>query len=360
MARGRGKVKMIKQNVDQQGLSDIFNQLLGDENSLDIQIIKDKYLRLKTDINRIYKLLESFHNTIYNKVLKDQLNVEMYKKNINGFILDCKSTFPDEIDDSNLIRFYLQLKEHKVIKDCIHICKNLIIYKKYIENNDNLSDNFIKSSKTHELVIFPFCNFDIKFIYTIVKIDDSIKKYLLIFMNMLFNTSYDIYQIITSPDIDISNFSDIIVDSIKQAKKMIPRANKAFRKIEESVELLKDNFQNYYKDFITTKNPTIIIENFILDVSKENSGEVDIELARQFKKIVMFYQKKSQGKIKDPRVNQLFEMLNKNFDMLNIKEKDINELDGDDEKNVDSNSDENIDSDSDENIEEIEINEKFD
>ena len=80
MARGRGKVKMIKQNVDQQGLSDIFNQLLGDENSLDIQIIKDKYLRLKTDINRIYKLLESFHNTIYNKVLKDQLNVEMYKK----------------------------------------------------------------------------------------------------------------------------------------------------------------------------------------------------------------------------------------------------------------------------------------
>ena len=74
----------------------------------------------------------------------------------------------------------------------------------------------------------------------------------------------------------------------------------------------------------------------------------------------MFYQKKSQGKIKDPRVNQLFEMLNKNFDMLNIKEKDINELDDDDEKNIDSNSDENVDSDSDENIEEIEINENLD
>jgi hypothetical protein len=167
---------------------------------------------------------------------------------------------------------------------------------------------------------------------------------------MLFNTTYDIYQIITSPDIDISEFSDIIVDSIKQARKMIPRANKAFKKIEESVELLKDNFQNYYKDFITTKNPTIIIENFILDVSKDNSGEVDIELARQFKKIVMFYQKKSQGKIKDPRVNQLFEMLNKNFEILNVKEKDIQDTESDAEK-----SNEN-ESDSDENIEEIEIN----
>jgi hypothetical protein len=350
MARGRGRVKMVKQNVDQQGLSDMFNQLLGDEESLDVEIIKDKYLRLKTNIERIYKLLESFHNTIYNKILKDQSNIEYYKNNINGFILDCKSIFPEDIEDSKLVRFYLQLKEHKVIKDCIHMCKNLIVYKKYIENNDNLSDNFIKSSKTHELVIFPFCNFDIKYIYTVVKIDDSIKKYLLIFMNMLFNTTYDIYQIITSPDIDIGEFSDIIVESIKEARKMIPRANKAFKKIEESVELLKDNFQNYYKDFITTKNPTIIIENFILDVSKENSGEVDIELARQFKKIVMFYQKKSQGKIKDPKVTQLFEMLNKNFEMLNVKEKDVQESEND--------SDKNSESDSDENIEEIEIEEK--
>jgi hypothetical protein len=336
MARGGGKVRMIKQSVDQQGLSDMFNQLLGDEKSLDINIIKDKYLRLKTDIERIYKLLESFKNTIYNKVLKDHPNTEMYNKNIDGFITDCKDLFPSDLLDSELIRFYKNIKEHKNIKDCINICKNLIIYKKYIEDNDNLSDNFIKSSKTHELKIFPFCNFDIKYIYTTIKVDESIKKYLLIFMNMLYNTCYDIYQIITSPDIDISKFSDIIVESIKQARKMIPRANKAFKKIEESVELLKDNFQNYYKDFITTKNPTIIIENFILDVSKENTGELDLDLARQFKKIVMFYQKKSQGKIKDPKINQLFEMLNKNFDMLNVKDKDVHLSDTEDNDTEDN------------------------
>ena len=148
---------------------------------------------------------------------------------------------------------------------------------------------------------------------------------------MLYKTSYEIYEIITSPDIDISKFSDIIIQSIQQAKKMIPRANRAFRKIEESVALLKNNFQNYYKDFISTKNPTIILENFILDCSKENGEDVDLELARQFKRIVMFYQKKSQGKIKDPRINQLFEMLNKNFDMLNVKDTDVKEDSSDDE-----------------------------
>ena len=124
MARGGGKVRMIKQSVDQQGLSDMFNQLLGDEKSLDINIIKDKYLRLKTDIERIYKLLESFKNTIYNKVLKDHPNTEMYNKNSDGFITDCKDLFPSDLLDSELIRFYKNIKEHKNIKDCINICKN--------------------------------------------------------------------------------------------------------------------------------------------------------------------------------------------------------------------------------------------
>lgn len=341
MARGQAsKVKMVKQNIDQQGLSEMFNQLLGDEKSLDINIIKDKYLRLKTDIDRIYKLLESFNKTIYNKILKDLPDIEVYKKNINDFITDAKCIFPEEISDEELIRHYKQIKENKVIKDCIHICKSLIIYKKYIEDNDNLSDNFIKSSKTFDLKIFPFCNFDIKLIYGFNKIDESIKKYILIFLNMVYNTTYDIYEIITSPDIDISKFSDIIISSIQQAKKMIPRANKAFKKIEESVQLLKNNFQNYYKDFITTKKPGIIIENFILDVSKENSSELDLDLARQFKRIVMFYQKQSQGKIKDPRINQLFEMLNKNFELLNMKNKtNIAESDEETKDNDNSSSD---------------------
>jgi len=343
MGRGSsGRTKVIKQTVEQDGMSDMFNQLLGDEKSLDINIIKDKYMKLKTNIERMYKLLESFKKTIYIKVLNTMPNIANYIKNIDGFIDDAKSTFPEEIDDKDVIRFYLNIKDHKVIKDAIHICKNLIIYKKFIENNEDMSDSFIRSSKNREIKIFPNCDFDIKYIYSFSKIDESIKKYMLIFLNMLYNTTYDIYQVITSPDVDISKFSEIIVSSIAKAKKMVPRAGKAFKKIEESVELLQNNFGDYYKDFISTKNPSIIIEHFILDCSKEQSENVDLDLARQFKKIAMFYKKKSAGKIKDPRINQIFEMLDKNFAMLNIKE---------DEKVSD---DEEVD---DENIETVNVDE---
>jgi hypothetical protein len=58
---------------------------------------------------------------------------------------------------------------------------------------------------------------------------------------------------------------------------------------------------------------------------------MDLDLARQFKKIAMFYKKKSAGKIKDPRVNQIFELLDKNFAMLDIKDGDEKDFDSDEE-----------------------------
>jgi len=91
------------------------------------------------------------------------------------------------------------------------------------------------------------------------------------------------------------------------------------------------NLLNYYKIIlegiikILFKDPSIIIQNFILDCSKENNENMDLDLARQFKKIAMFYKKKSAGKIKDPRVNQIFELLDKNFAMLDIKDDDVND-----------------------------------
>ena len=331
MARGKSsKQKVIKQTLgdDQAAIGDIFNQLLGNESSLDFNIVKDKYTKLLTNVSRLQKLCESFYKTIYLKALADTNDVfiETYKKNMLGFIEDCKTITETNVEDSKLVKYYLQLKEHKVIKeDAIHMCRALIIHKKYIQDIDNLDDAFIKWPKTKELQIFPFCNFDIKYFYTTNDMDKSIKKYILIFLNMSFNTTYDIYNIITSPDIDISKFSEVIVSSIAQAKKMIPRAGKAFRKIEQSIELLQNNFSDYYKDFISTKDPSTIITSFIGDCSKSTMGDenVDLDLIKQFKRISMFYKNKSAGKIKDPRINQIFEMLDKNFEMLDVKDGDV-------------------------------------
>ena len=57
-----------------------------------------------------------------------------------------------------------------------------------------------------------------------------------------------------------------------------------------------------------------MIENFVVDVSKSQSA--DMELTRQFRKIISFYSKASGGEIKDPKIKKLLDMLQENYSAL--------------------------------------------
>jgi predicted translin family RNA/ssDNA-binding protein len=353
MGRGNGRVKTIKTKTglggDAKDLSAVFGQIFGESGSMDFDIALDKLNKLKSNISRVKKLLESFSKTIYNKVLvngdgEESAEVRNYKKNLEGFVEDCKhisdwSEFgknPNEV-----ISFYRACKEHKVSKDCISMCRKLIKFKKNLEDIENLSDDFIKSPKLKDLQLFTFCNFDIKYMYVYGNIDDSAKKYILIFLSMILKSTKEIFDVITSPDVDIDKISKIVVDVIASTKKMLPRCSKAFSKLESSMDLLKDNFAEYYKDFVSTKDQTTIITNFIADCTKEenekadaSSGKMDVELTRQFMDITNFFRKQSAGRIKDPAVNQLLSFLDKQFKSLDVEESDNEEDDVDKGKDI--------------------------
>jgi hypothetical protein len=126
--------------------------------------------------------------------------------------------------------------------------------------------------------------------------------------------SRDVYRTITSPDVDVAEFSKSIIASITQVKKQIPRCERAFAKIEASVSLLEGNFDGYYKDFVQSQNPSTIIESFVIDVS--NTGGADMQTTRQFRKIIDYYRRATQGKIKDPKIKKVFDMLNSNFSAM--------------------------------------------
>ena len=344
MGRGNGRVKTIKTKNGLDGnnkdLSAVFGQIFGESGSMDFDIALDKLNKLKSNISRVKKLLESFSKTIYSKVLingngEETSEIRNYKKNMEGFIEDCKhisewSEFGKNPND--VINYYRTCKEHKISKDCISMCRKLIKFKKNLEDIENLSDDFIKSPKLKDLQLFTFCNFDIKYIYVYGNIDDSAKKYILIFLSMILKSTKEIFDVITSPDVDIDKISKIVVDVISSTKKMLPRCGKAFSKLESSMDLLKNNFSEYYKDFVSTKDQTTIITNFIADCTKEeneksdtSSGKMDVELTRQFMEITNFFRKQSAGRIKDPAVNQLLSFLDNQFKELDIKESDDDE-----------------------------------
>jgi hypothetical protein len=360
MARGKG-ARVVQQSMpglagfDKKAMTDIMGQFLGKKESIDQGLAASKFKTLLSAVERIVNFVGSFDRSIINKALRqraiatgssleedEQLAESKHFKNwvvdANTFIGDCKPRMDG--GGVEMVEAYLSAKNHKVVSDCVHLCSKLSKYKKFIQSNEDMSDAFLKSSKTKDLVLFPFSRLDIKFIYVYCDIDASAKKYIMLFLNMVYNTAHDIFQVIINPDIDIDKISSIVMATIAQTKKMIPRTEKAFRKIEESMSMFKDNFGDYYRDFIEAKDPSIILTNFLSDCKNTHTtsdNKSDIELARQFTRIAGFFKKQLNGKIKDPQIAAVLDAIDENFKALNIDAGDINT---DDENSMDDDDDE--------------------
>ncbi len=345
MAKGAGRVKTIKpkgaSGDDLKELGKVFGDMFSGGSNMDFEIALDKLKKLKANVSRVQKFMESFDKNIYSKVLVNDTFVSKYKTNINNFIEDCKTI--SEYDENgksltDVVKFYQSSKEHKVVKDCIGMCRRVIRYKKYLDDIDNIDDGFLKSSNMADLKLFTFCDFDIKYLYVYGNVDESVKRYIVVFLSMMLKSTKEIFDIITSPDVDINKVSKIVIDVIASTKKLLPRCSKAFDKIEQSLDLLKNNFSEYYKDFVSTKDQSSIITNFLSDCTKQtddDGGRVDMELTRQFMQITNFFRKQSAGKVKDPRVNELLNFLDSQFKSLDVDEDADDEDSGEDAEEED-------------------------
>ncbi len=347
MARG-ARVKVMQQSpiegVDKKAMADIMGQFLGKKESIDKALALSKFNTLLLATQRIGKLVASFNRSILQKSLSqhgDQYAAN--QKEFANWVQDVETMVKTgEAAKSEggmaMVEAYLAAKQSKQVSDCIHMCSKLSKYKKYIQSNEDMSDSFLKSSSTHSLQVFSFSNLDIKYLYVYAGLDLSAKRYIMLFLNMVYNAAYDIFQVVANPDIDIAKISEIVMATIAQTRKMIPRTDKAFRKIEESMSMFKDNFGDYYKDFITTKDPSVILTNFLSDCKSahaDNDTKTDIELARQFTRIASFFKQQLNGKIKDPQIAAVLDAIDENFKSLDIPGMDDDE-DEDDEHNVDA------------------------
>jgi hypothetical protein len=139
------------------------------------------------------------------------------------------------------------------------------------------------------------------------------KKYILNILSHTYLIGHEVYEIITAPNIDIKKFSRVLLANIDKMKKTIPRCDKAFDIIKNSVEMLENNFKGYYKNSVESANPSVIIESFIVDVSMSQKSNAVI--TGQFRRIIM-HMKKQAANNTDPRVKKLFKILNSQFDLM--------------------------------------------
>ncbi len=356
-------------------LNNMFQQMLGLE-APKKEIILDKYINLLKKIIKYYKVYKLFinFNIFWNLFQEEQVNV---KEQINNYLFELKknieeplnkhiSLYKEELEvsskepnmedtlptqthdvdqfniniDNKGIDNILEILEkcnnkeinnlYNKLKDCTEV-KQIIIttsklkdYVKYIKNRQNIvigkSDRFIVKESSIELKLLDFCKLDLKFIWNSNKSNEIIKKYILNILSHTYEIGLDIYKIITSPNIDIRKFSKIIVDSIKNLKIQIPGCNKAFDIISNSINILENNFDTYYKDSMQSKNPSMIIEHFISDIAIQTKPNGN--LTKQFKQIISFLQTnitKKMGKTKNKEMEKIFGILNKNIEIMEKK-----------------------------------------
>jgi len=335
-----GSVKMKKimpkqSPEDVELMKQMFDQMTGISQA-DMDVILPKYIKLKNLLTNFYK---TYNVLLTFKPLHDSLSE--YKCNfdeIQNFIDKLKESCDLNVDlhekenlyydktQEDLNNLYKKLKDNECIKLIISTCGNLSRHSKFINDRKNLDDGFIKREPGLSMILLSFSNLDFKHIWISPKMTNMIKKFILNIISHTFEIGYEVYDIITSPDIDIRKFSNVLVTSLDKLRKQIPRCDHAFNIILDSVKMLENNFKGYYKSSVEAHNPSIILESFVIDISTKQHHSPKV--TQEFRKIIMHIRKVA-GNNNDPRVKKLFGMLNNQFKMMedhsktSTEEKDV-------------------------------------
>jgi hypothetical protein len=368
--------KVVNATIQNKDILNTFQELLGtSEDTSHLPVSHPKYIKMYNTTERFLKLLNMFKDSTamskfptesevldnYIIYLQDSFKKSFNAPNLEQYLSSQEETLagpnykviPDSIKKEFSITFH-KCKKCNIVNIIIVTCKNLIANKKYFENKESISDIFLTKSSGNLFNPIPELSLNIKKMYNTKELTNNDRTFILMFIAKLYEISYALYEIISSPDIDVDDFVKIIVSSIDTVKKHIPRCDDAFNKIIESIDILKNNFDGYYKEFVASNNPSIIMENFVLDVSKNTKATPKI--TAQFRKIINHYRSLASKHVNDPRLQTLFKFVDKNFDELDKYKKSEDEYDTTDDNRDDNQNDTMDDNQDDNNIE----NKEFD
>lgn len=321
------KVKNVKKVTGDVNLGGMFDEMLGVTDA-EPSIVAPKFVQARNMIRRLTKVLAQFgimptlrrnHPAIIPhldeiKTFSDKTREELHIKTdpdepLNHF---------DSLNKEEINRVYRKLKENPATKRLVIMCNRLEKYKVNFENPEKIRENFVNAEPGLDFKIFDFSNLDLKYLWGVCDIPSSAKKYILALFADLYKHSHALYNLITSPDVDIKAFTATLISSLGDLRKQpkLSRCNRAFKRIEMSVDLLNEKFSDYYRESIITQNPDTLVGNFIYDVSQQ--GKDDPKLMREFKTIINYMEELSRtnGKANDPKVKQIFAMLQNNFNLM--------------------------------------------
>lgn len=316
------RVVVVNKSVKDERLMDMFSQMVGSKEA-DPLVIMPKFNNVRKHAITIVKTLDKFaKNEKLRAMFTSDVEIDKGFNEINEYLVNLNKSLQydivkdEDVTEKNINTLYKTLKEDPNIRAISVMCARL---RKDLAVITDLNIYYIGNQPDDNYQPFPFTSLNFSHLWTELPNADNggnvIKQYVMLVLKKLMEKSYEIHNIIISPDIDIDEFSQTLIEAISKARGMLPRCKQAFDKIEESINLLKTNLNEYYKSYMISKNPNSILESFVIDVSQKQKGNT--RLKWQFMQIVNFYRKHSSGKIaKDSDLHYVLENLDNQLDEL--------------------------------------------
>lgn len=132
-----------------------------------------------------------------------------------------------------------------------------------------------------------------------------------------------LYDIYTTPDINVQRVCDMMNSLLHTLEKTIPRCELGFKVLYRSLDKLKNNFDRYYNKFVTGgKSSSIFIMEYMIDVYKDQNEQLkkNAMIMFQIKKIITTLierakknlQSQGQGqKMDNQMISKMYELLDK-------------------------------------------------
>jgi len=252
-------------------------------------------LHIKLELNRYLAEISNYKrdNEVY-----IQMYLLMEERN------KAKTLEPTEkvVDKDLLEKFkknYNEIADSLIISEILYTCNYLVNYRGYLDRKnpqEDIPDTFIVKRSGLSFVPLFKCNFNFKYVYSHDSLEAEDRRFLINILAKLWEISYNLYEIIMTPDIDIEPVTNMIKSAVQNLRRHIPRCDEAMDKLENGVGILGSKFNEYYREYKVSKNTDIFLINYISDI--QASGETTPKIAAQFKRIISFMNAKySQTKM---------------------------------------------------------------
>lgn len=328
------KIKKVKIpiGVKDEGISEMFNKMLG-AGGVNLTVSYPKYVKIKELCNNMIKLITMLADSPYMrtsevfKVQRDEMLrfcddarikiTEIFCMDLSEFEWNLETV--DEEIKKQFGNIYEAAKKCTVVHLFILTCDRLVSNKQNFNDLSKLNSKFITCMPGAEWCPFPpaITTLNLKSVFAQPDITENNIRLFMTVLYKAFEITHAIWQETVSPDVDVEQFVEVIMNNMTEIQKRAPelaRCKKAFKKIADSVSLLKNNFTEYYRDFAETKDSTIMMQNFIIDVSKQTNS--DPEVMREFRDIIKYYRKLAGQQKQTPQMKMLFDKINESFKQL--------------------------------------------